>query len=150
MTDYWLADADAKILGPVNVEVITDMAQSGKLKGVRAVSRDGRAFAPLQQFPEVANALSARPAQPDKVNHAEMLERIETYLAELKSQSTHEIFHVPEGAPPSQVRAAFFGLIKRFYPDRLPASVPPELRKACEDVFLYLSARMVEFENPPR
>lgn len=147
MSDYWLADADARVLGPIGLEVLRDLAASGKLQDVRAVSRDGRSFAPLANFPEVVAALG--PRQPDAV-HAEQqaaIMRLRQWLGEIKHQPAHDIFRVPESSTPDTFRAAFFALVKRFYPDRLAPEATLELRRACEDVFLALSQKMLEVER---
>ena len=39
--EYWLADSEARVLGPIGLEVITTLHARGKLLDVRAVSRDG-------------------------------------------------------------------------------------------------------------
>jgi hypothetical protein len=147
MSDYWLADADARVLGPISLEVLRDLAASGKLAEVRAVSRDGRSFAPLANFPEVVQALG--PRLPDAVlaEQQAAIQRLRQWLGEIKNQPAHDVFRVPESATPDAFRAAFFALVKRFYPDRLSAEATVELRRACEDVFLALTQKMLDVER---
>ncbi|MBK7858029.1 MAG: hypothetical protein IPJ65_05270 [Archangiaceae bacterium] len=145
--DYWLADADARVLGPISLEVLRDLAASGKLAEVRAVSRDGRSFAPISHFPEVLQALG--PRLPDAVlaEQQAAIQRLRQWLGEIKNQPAHEVFRVPETSTPDTFRAAFFALVKRFYPDRLSPEATVDLRRACEDVFLALTQKVLEVER---
>jgi hypothetical protein len=147
VSDYWLADADARVLGPIGLEVLKDLAASGKLADVRAVSRDGRSFAPLSKFPEVVAALGPRLPGAVQSEQAAAIQRLRQWLGEIRHQPAHDVFRVPEASPPDTYRAAFFTLVKRFYPDRLSPEATVELRKACEDVFLALAAKMLEVER---
>jgi hypothetical protein len=147
VADYWLADADARVLGPISLEVMRDLAASGKLQEVRAVSRDGRSFAPLANFPEVTAALG--PRLPEAVLHEQQaaIQRLRQWLGEIRHQPAHDVFRVPENSSADTFRAAFFALVKRFYPDRLAPEATVELRKACEDVFLALAQKILEIER---
>ena len=147
MSEYWLADGDARVLGPIGLEVLKDLASAGKLTEVRAVSRDGRTFAPVATFPEVASALGPRGADQASKDQSSAVGRLRAWLEEIRPQQTHEIFRVPQTAGVPAYRAAFFTLVKRFYPDRLAPDATMDLRVACEDVFLFLSARMLELER---
>ena len=144
MNQYWLADADARVLGPIPLEVIRDLAAAGKLPDVRAVSRDGRNYGLVSQFPEVESALTPKPAPNQQQAH---IERLRQWLLEIRNQPTHHVFRVPENSSPEAYRAAFFALVKRFYPDRLNAEATLELRRACEDVFLALTQKMLDVER---
>jgi hypothetical protein len=145
--DYWLADADARVLGPISLEVIRDLATGGKLAEVRAVSRDGRSYAPLNNFPEVVAALGPRLPQAVLAEQQAAIQRLRQWLGEIRNQAAHDVFRVPENASPDAFRAAFFALVKRFYPDRLSPEATVELRKACEDVFLALAQKILEVER---
>jgi hypothetical protein len=149
-TQYWLADSEARVLGPVSIDVVRDLAMRGKLNDVRAVSRDGRQFVPLREVPEVQTALA--PAQGDEVAKAQYdaTRQIREWLESIKDRSTAEVLRIPSTASKEAARAAFFPLVQRYLPSRLPPEATPELRLACEDAFLILSERMVEFERKGR
>lgn len=147
MSDYWLADADARVLGPISLEVLRDLAASGKLAEVRAVSRDGRSFSPVANFPEVTAALGPRLPEAVLAEQQAAIQRLRQWLGEIKHQPAHDVFRVPENATPDTFRAAFFALVKRFYPDRLSPEATVELRRACEDVFLALTQKILEVER---
>ena len=146
--EYWLADSEARVLGPIGLEVITTLHARGKLLDVRAVSRDGRKFVPLREMPELQAVLSA-PVTPNDGRQAqqEATRQIREWLASIQSRSSQEIFKVPQPASRDAWRAAFFSLVHRYVPSRLPPDTTPELRLACEDAFLALSERMVEVER---
>lgn len=141
--EYWLADSEARVLGPVGLTVLRDLASSGKLGEVRAVSKDGRSFSPLSNFPEVIDALGPRSSEQQKV----AVQRLRAWLADVAGRPTHEVLRVPEGAGLATYRSAFFALARRYSPDRLPADATAELRAACEDAFLHLAGRMVDHER---
>ncbi len=145
--DYWLADADARVLGPITLEVLKDLAAAGKLAEVRAVSRDGRSFSPVAKFPEVVAALGPRLPEAVIAEQQAAIQRLRQWLGEIKHQPAHDVFRVPEASSPDTYRAAFFALVKRFYPDRLTPEATVELRRACEDVFLALTQKMLDVER---
>ena len=146
--EYWLADSEARVLGPIGLEVITTLHARGKLLDVRAVSRDGRKFVPLREMPELQAVLSAPITLTDGQRaQQEATRQIREWLASLQSRSTQEIFKVPQPASRDAWRAAFFTLVHRYVPSRLPADTTAELRLACEDAFLALAERMVEIER---
>jgi hypothetical protein len=148
VTDYWLADSEARVLGPVSLAVVRDLALRGKIRDVRAVSRDGRTFVPLREVPELVEALSV-PARQDEATRAQAdaTRQIRDWLTSIKDRPSHEVFRVPANASRDAWRAAFFALIHRYVPSRLPADATAELRLACEDAFLALSERMVAVER---
>lgn len=149
--EYWLADADARVLGPLSLEVIRDLALKGKLAEVRAISRDGKAFAPAREVPEI-HALIASPPKRDEVSksQAQATQQIREWLDSVKDRQTNEVFRLAPGASRDAHRAAFFSLVQRYVPSRLPADATAELRLACEDAFLFLAERMVEVERASR
>ncbi len=147
MSDYWLSDAESRVLGPIGFSVLEDLAAAGKLKNVRAVSKDGVNFSPVSDFPEVTAALAPRTATQIREQQLQMVDKVRAYLADLKRSSPHDAFRVQKDASLEIYRAAFFTVLKRFYPDRLPPTAPQELRRACEDVFLYLCALMLSVEQ---
>lgn len=148
MSDYWLADSEARVLGPVSLAVVRDLALRGKIHDVRAVSRDGRNFVPLREMPELLEVLSLPPKQGEATRaQADATRQIRDWLASIKDRPSHEVFRVPANASRDAWRAAFFALIHRYVPSRLPTDATPELRLACEDAFLTLSERMVAIER---
>lgn len=148
MTDYWLADSEARVLGPVGLAVVRDLALRGKLADVRAVSKDGKVFVPLREMPELAEVIGKPAQQGEAIKaQAEATRHIREWLASTNARPTHEVFHVPANASRDAWRAAFFALVHRYVPSRLPSDATPELRLACEDAFLTLAERMVAIER---
>lgn len=148
MTDYWLADSEARVLGPVSLGVVRDLAVRGKIHDVRAVSTDGRTFVPLREVPELAAVLAQPPARGEAERaQARATAQIREWLASIAKRPSHEVFRVPADASRDTWRAAFFTLVRRYVPSRLPSDASPELRLACEDAFLALSERMVAVER---
>jgi hypothetical protein len=146
--DFWLADTDARVLGPVNLEVVRDLALRGKLADVRAVSRDGKTFVPVREVPEIQQALSvAKSTDALAFAQADATKQIRDWLTSIRGRSSEEVFRVPQNGSREAWRAAFFSLIYRYVPGRLPPEATPELRLACEDAFLALSERMVDLER---
>lgn len=148
MSQYWLADSEARVLGPVSMEVITTLHARGKLVDVRAVSRDGSTFLPLREVPEL-QAVLAMPVTVSDTHRAQLeaTKQIRDWLASIQGRPTHEVLKVPATASRDAWRAAFFALVHRYVPSRLPPDTSEELRLACEDAFLALSERMVEVER---
>ncbi len=151
MSNYWLADGEARVLGPVGLGVVRDLALKGKLKDVRAVSRDGVHFVALAEVPELLQALTAAPLKEDQaMAQGKATEQIREWLQAIANRETHQVFKVNKDASLSAYRAAFFALVHRYVPSRLPPDATPELRLACEDAFLALSGRMVDVERERR
>ena len=146
--EYWLADSEARVLGPISLDVVRDLAIRGKLSDVRAVSRDGKSFVALRDVPEV-QALLGQPAQANEVLRAQVqaTRQIRQWLGAIRDRPTSEVFRVPPGASREAHRAAFFALVQRYVPGRLPPDATEELRVACEDAFLDLAERMVDIER---
>jgi hypothetical protein len=115
---------------------------------VKAVSRDGRAFVPLRDVPEIQTVLGAPPRKDDVVKaQGEATRQIREWLASVRERPSHEVFRVPVTASRDAYRAAFFSLVHRYVPTRLPPEATAELRLACEEAFLHLSERMVDLER---
>jgi hypothetical protein len=147
---YWLADSEARVLGPISLQVVRELAMRGQLPDVRAVSKDGRQFLPLREVPEVQSALG--PAQGDEIARAQYdtTRQIRDWLDSVKDRPTEDILRIPLGSTRETARAAFFALVHRYLPSRLPAEATPELRLACEDAFLFLAERIVDLEKKSR
>lgn len=146
--EYWLADSEARVLGPISLDVVRDLAIRGKLSDVRAVSRDGKSFVALRDVPEV-QVLLTQPAQANEVLRAQVqaTRQIRQWLSAIRDRPTSEVFRVTPGASLEAHRAAFFALVQRYVPGRLPPDATEELRVACEDAFLHLAERMVDLER---
>ncbi len=145
---FWLADADARVLGPVSLAVIRDLAARGNLGGIRSVSLDGKRFVPLHEIGRVHDVLSTQTPREDVATaQAQATQQIRDWLAAVRDRKTYEIFRVDEAASKEAYRAAFFPLVHRYVPSRLPPEATAELRLACEDAFLFLSERMVDIER---
>lgn len=146
--EFWLADTEARVLGPVSATVIATLKARGKLPEVRAASRDGRKFVPLREMPEL-QAIIQGPVSSNEAQRAQgdIVQQIRDWLRSIQSLPSHDIFKVPSSASKEAWRAAFFALVQRYVPSRLPPDTTAELRLACEDAFLALSERMVEVER---
>jgi len=148
MSNYWLADQEARVLGPVSLEVVRDLAVRGKLGEVRAVSKDGRTFVPLREVPEIVAVLSPPKGEEEHaLAQARASKQVRDWLGAVRERPAHELFNVPQGASTEAYRAAFFALVHRYLPSRLPPDASAELRLACEDAFLFLAGHMVDVER---
>jgi hypothetical protein len=147
MKSFWIADNSERVLGPITLPVMRDLLFAGRIGQVAKVSLDGRSWAPVERFPEVLEVISSKKPE---IPAMEQVARVRQYFASLQSKPAHEIFRVPEAATLEEYRAAFFALVKRFYPDRLPPTAHLELRAAFEDLFLFLAGQMVQVEQQVR
>jgi hypothetical protein len=147
MSQWWVADAEARVLGPVSIEVLAEAAAAGKLKDVRVCSPDGKNFSPLAQFPEVQKALQPRKYAEVVQEQNQAIERLKAWVVSSKTMPFLQLLGLPETASGDSVRATFFNLLQRFYPDRLPGDATPALRRACEDAFLALCEKMIQWER---
>lgn len=147
MSDYWISDAQGRVLGPVGLEVLRHLVMAGRLRDLTAASRDGRNFGPLNSFPEVAaliaEATHAQRAEEDRQEARRLVEQIHA----LQGKQVHEVFGLPENASVDAYRASFFALVKRFYPARLPEQTHEELRQAYAAMFHFLSRLMASIEQ---
>lgn len=147
MSQWWVADSEARVLGPVSLEVLTEAAASGKLKDVRVASPDGKNFSPLAQFPEVQKALQPRKYEQVVQEQNQAIERLKAWVVSSKTMPFLQLLGLPESASAETVRSTFFNLLQRFYPDRLPGDATPALRRACEDALLALCEKMISWER---
>ncbi len=147
MAEFWIADAAGRVLGPVGLTVLEDLTTTGRLKDLVRASRDGKNWKPLSEIPELAR-LGVAPAPADRRSQeSETARHHRALLEQMQGRPAHELFKVARGAALQEYRSAFFSMVKRYYPDRLPADVDPALHKACEDVFLFLAGAMAQFEK---
>ncbi len=149
--EYWLCDDAGRVLGPLGLDAIKELAQRQKLGVITKGSSDGRGFHPIDELPELAAAVLA-PAQKESLGkaQAQAAKQIRDWLASVADRTTHDVFRLPPSASRDACRAAFFTLVQRYVPNRLPQDATPELRLACEDAFLFLAERMVELEKASR
>jgi len=148
MPEYWIGDADGRVLGPVSLDVVQDLVNTGRVTEITRVSRDGRNWGIPASFPEVMTLLLNAPS-PDTLLQSERQEagRVREQLRTMQGRPPHEIFRLDRNASVDAYRNAFFKLVKRFYPDRVRAQAHPDLRKAYGDAFQFLSRLMVHIER---
>ena len=148
MPEYWIGDAEGRVLGPVSLDVVQDLVNTGRLMEIIRVSRDGRNWGAPASFPEVMTLLVNAPS-PDSLLQSERQEaaRVREQLRAMQGRPPHEIFRLDRNASVDAYRNAFFKLVKRFYPDRVRAQAHPDLRKAYGDAFQFLSRLMVHIER---
>ncbi|HET9157368.1 MAG TPA: TIGR02266 family protein, partial [Myxococcaceae bacterium] len=148
MPEYWIGDVEGRVLGPVSLDVVQDLVNTGRLTEITRVSRDGRNWGAPSGFPEVMTLLVNAPS-PDALLQSERQEaaRVREQLRAMQGRPPHEIFRLDRNASVDAYRNAFFKLVKRFYPDRVRAQAHPELRKAYADAFQFLSRLMVHIEK---
>jgi len=148
MAEYWIGDAEGRVLGPVSLDVVQDLVNTGRLTQITRASRDGQSWGPPNVFPEVMTLLLNAPA-PEALLQSERQEaaRVREQLRTMQGRPPHEIFRLERNASVDAYRNAFFKLVKRFYPDRVRAQAHPDLRKAYADAFQFLSRLMVHIER---
>ena len=148
MPEYWIGDVEGRVLGPVSLDVVQDLVNTGRLTEITRVSRDGRNWGTPSGFPEVMTLLVNAPS-PDALLQSERHEatRVREQLRAMQGRPPHEIFRLDRNASVDAYRNAFFKLVKRFYPDRVRAQAHPDLRKAYADAFQFLSRLMVHIEK---
>jgi uncharacterized protein (TIGR02266 family) len=147
MARYWIADAKRNILGPVDEQVLADLAADGKLTRIELVSREGGAWAPPQSFPEIAGLFVAPGDEQRLARDREEAQRLALLLDNLREKPIHELFGVPPKAPFEEVRRGYITAAKRFHPARVAADAAPELRQACLELFEFLAGRLREEER---
>jgi len=148
MPEYWIGDVEGRVLGPVSLDVVQDLVNTGRLTEITRVSRDGRTWGAPSGFPEVMTLLVNAPSA-DSLLQSERQEaaRVREQLRAMQGRPPHEIFRLDRNASVDAYRNAFFKLVKRFYPDRVRAQAHPDLRKAYADAFQFLSKLMVHIEK---
>ena len=147
MTDYWIADSEGRVLGPVGVDVLKDLILAGRQDLISRVSLDGATWSPLEQVPELAQLAFHRTTPSDRISREKHeAAKLRSQLESLRIRPAHEIFKVPKDASIEVYRDAFFRLSKKFHPDSLPKDVDPELADACAIAFRFLSGLMNQVE----
>ena len=139
MSNYWIGDAAGRVLGPLTLQALRDLIGSGRMKKVNRASRDGTTWVPIESFDEVKDLLAK--AAPSPAADQENAERIRTQLRLLQGRKTpHEVFGMLPTANLDELRLAFFRMAKRFSPEHLGPETHPELRRASQEMFDFLSA----------
>jgi uncharacterized protein (TIGR02266 family) len=149
-SSYWIGDEAGRVLGPLTLQALRELIGSGRMKKVTRASRDGTTWVSIQEFDEVKDLVAA--AKPTPLSDKQRAEQIRAQLRQLQTLKTpHEIFGARPGANLDEVRLAFFKVAKRFSPDHLPPETAPELRRASQELFDFLSQKMREAEaaQPP-
>jgi curved DNA-binding protein CbpA len=67
------------------------------------------------------------------------LSELQASAARLQGVDHFEALGVKRDATAAQIKIAYFQLAKWYHPDAMPAGAPPEVSKACADVFARLS-----------
>ena len=151
MANYWIGDAKSRVLGPIPVEALQQLVRSGRVHGIVKVSTDGQSWAPVEQFPEIAELQAAHAGEARRAWERQEAQRLRAQLVVMTGRAPHEIFELPEDSSLDTFRAAFFRLVKRFYPESLPADADPALRAVSTEIFGFLSGLMISIERrPPR
>lgn len=150
MADYWIRDAEGRVLGPVGLGVIGDLMKAGRLTGISQVSRDGQSWSPVAQVPELLQATAPQPAADRRAGERAQAQKLLAQLEALRVRPAHEVFKVERDAPLETYREGFFKISKKFHPDVVPADVDPELRQACAVAYRFFSGLMARVENDRR
>jgi uncharacterized protein (TIGR02266 family) len=147
-TSYWIGDADGRVLGPVNLDVVQELVRTGRLQEVTRASTDGHRWGAPEQYPEILALLLHAP-KPEALLELERQEagRVWEQLRAMQGKTPQELFRLGQDASVDAYRNAFFKLVKRFYPDRVRSQAHPDLRRAYSDAFHFLSRLMVHIEN---
>ncbi|HCF56855.1 MAG TPA: TIGR02266 family protein [Myxococcales bacterium] len=147
MANYWIGDAKSRVLGPITMEALSQLVGSGRIHGIVKVSTDGTNWAPIEQYPEIARLQAEHAGEALRAYERKEAQRLREQLATMKGRPSHEIFGLAQDATVEAHRAAFFRLVKQFYPDRLSADSAPELRAISGEIFLFLSGLMASIEK---
>lgn len=143
MADYWIRDREARVLGPVSLEVVRDLVAAGRLKEIASISLDGSTWTPLADFPGLVDLMAA-PAPSVNVQAAQdqaQAKKLREQLVQLRALPDSVVFKVPDTSSAQVYRSSFFAMAKKFHPDRVPEGFP-ELRAACSEAVEFLSARI--------
>ena len=92
MPEYWIGDVEGRVLGPVSLDVVQDLVNTGRLTEITRVSRDGRNWGAPSAFPEVMTLLVNAPSA-DSLLQSERQEaaRVREQLRAMQGRPPHEI-----------------------------------------------------------
>lgn len=147
MADYWIADGEGRVLGPVGFQVLSDLLSAGRIGGVTKISRDGKTWSPIETVPELSHLQSGNGAAERHERERADARRLRQQLEAMRVRPAHEIFRVPKDAPIGVYREAFFRMSRKFHPDVVPADAHPELKEACAIAFRFFSGLMTRVES---
>ncbi|MFN0062176.1 MAG: PilZ domain-containing protein [Myxococcaceae bacterium] len=146
MRQYWVCDAEGRVLGPLPLEALGELIAGGRLHKISGVSSDGKQWVPWETIPEVARFFQEGTGQREQGELKKALQ-LRAHLASLKTLAPHDVLGVAPSASLEEYRNAFFALAKKFHPARLAAGTHPELRDACLETFQFLSQLMASVEK---
>jgi uncharacterized protein (TIGR02266 family) len=146
MSDYWISDAEGRVLGPVGLVVLKDLLEARRITQVTRVSLDGQAWQPLQSVPELQRLWADQDPQGRRVRQQQEAARLRAHLDACRPLPPHGIFGVAKDAPKEAFREAYFRISKRFHPDKVPEDAEPELRDVCALAFHFYTAAMNRVE----
>jgi uncharacterized protein (TIGR02266 family) len=150
MANFWIGDAVGRVLGPMEFEVLRDLVAFNRIRGITRVSRDGEAWIPVNEDPDLAPLVAAQEAQLRSTRDQETARKLRQTIEGLQRKMPHQIFDLPSEAPAADYRKGFFDLVRRCYPDPLRADADPELRQALEDLVALLGRLMTFVEDKQR
>ena len=148
MAEVWISDAEGRVLGPMPLEVVKQLAAGGHVHDIRRVSNDGKRWSTAHSFPELVPFLKSQATPADA--QVQQAAKLRAQLSEFRAKPVHQVFQVAVGASFEVHQTAFFALVKRFHPARLPTDAHPDLRAACLEVFTFLGTLMAGLELQKR
>ncbi|MCI0573531.1 MAG: TIGR02266 family protein [Myxococcaceae bacterium] len=143
MGNYWIRDAELRVLGPVSLAVLKDLLTARRLTGAEQVSRDGVTWVPADKVPDLLVA----PVRNEQVRERNDAAQLRRQLTELAGRPVHEVFDVAPEAPSATYRASYYTLVRRYHPARLAPGADPELVAAYQEAFRFYSKRLAEAED---
>jgi uncharacterized protein (TIGR02266 family) len=141
---YWLQDGVGRVLGPIGLDVVRDLVLADRVQSIELVSTDGRSWAPASKYREISQLLVERTRRDDDLAEAA---RLRNLIIEMRDKPPHEIFGLSPHDSVDAYRQAFFELVKRYHPERLPPGAHPDLAAAHDEIFHFLGATLVRIET---
>src|SRR5258705_11942797 len=111
MANYWVGDRAGRRLGPLPLNVLTDLVISGRMRGLDVVSTDGKTFKPLSEFPEIAALFVQRDAAAHQTGEAE---KLMAELTAMKSKPGSEVFGLKPDDSVNHFGRKSFSLVGRY------------------------------------
>src|SRR5262249_62274172 len=117
MAEYWIGDAEGRVLGPVSLDVVQDLVNTGRLMQITRASRDGQRWGPPNAYPEVMALLLNAPAPEVLLNSERQgAARGRGQLGAMQGRPPPEHVRADRHAPVGAARTPLFQLVKRLYP----------------------------------
>lgn len=145
-SQFWICDSAGRILGPLTLESLLQLVRSGRIKEIIRIRRDSEGWQRPQHCPELAAVLGASPPRSSELPGLRGAQ-IRSWLEQVRGRPAWDVFGVSREASLGTYRAAYFQLIKRYHPSRLPTDSPADFRQAAAEAFRLLSSLMVEVEK---